>query len=374
MSSVTLTNLEKRYPAPSNHHAVKGIDLEIKDGEFVVLVGPSGCGKSTVLRMIAGLESVTAGEIRIDERVVNEVSPSERDIAMVFQSYALYPHMTVRKNMSVALELQKRSRSEIDSRVAAAAKMLSIEELLERKPGQLSGGQRQRVAVGRAIVREPKVALFDEPLSNLDAKLRVAMRGELKALHARLKTTSIYVTHDQEEAMTLGDRIVVMSNGVIQQCDTPLNVYRKPANRFVAAFIGMPPMNFFEGVVRENRQSLVFEVRGGANSEIGVVLPIAAGHVAALRSLIGKQLSLGLRPQSFSLGSNGSEATVRGKIRAIEPLGDLTDVSIDLVFTQIVARVPGFDDQRAGDEVVVGVKMAEAHYFQPGSEGARIPT
>ncbi len=378
MSSVTLTNLEKRYPATnsssSGHHAVKGIDLEIKDGEFVVLVGPSGCGKSTVLRMIAGLEAVSAGTIAIDGWVVNDVSPSERDIAMVFQSYALYPHMTVRKNMSVALELQKRSRSEIDSRVAAAAKMLSIEELLERKPGQLSGGQRQRVAVGRAIVREPKVALFDEPLSNLDAKLRVAMRGELKALHARLKTTSIYVTHDQEEAMTLGDRIVVMSNGVIQQCDTPLNVYRKPANRFVAAFIGMPPMNFFEGVVREDRQSLVIEVRGGTNSEIGVVLPIAAGHVAALRSLIGKSLSLGLRPQSFSLGANGSEATVRGKIRAIEPLGDLTDVSVDLGFTQIVARVPGFDDRRAGDEVVVCVKMAEAHYFQPGSAGARITT
>ncbi len=386
MSSVTLTNLEKRYPAASSgsggHHAVKGIDLSIADGEFVVLVGPSGCGKSTVLRMIAGLEAVTAGEIRIDGRVVNEVSPSARDIAMVFQSYALYPHMTVRKNMSVALELQKRPRGEIDSRVASAAKMLSIEELLERKPGQLSGGQRQRVAVGRAIVREPKVALFDEPLSNLDAKLRVAMRAELKSLHARLKTTSIYVTHDQEEAMTLGDRIVVMSNGVIQQCDTPLNVYRRPANRFVAAFIGMPPMNFFEGVVREDKEQLCFEIgeRGGKerdagqHSENGVFLPIAAQHVAALRRLIGQRVSLGLRPQSFSFEAGGFEASVRGKIRAIEPLGDLTDVSIDVGFAQIVARVPGFDDRRTGDVVPVGVKMSEAHFFEVGNEGRRILT
>lgn len=355
---------------------MKGVDLSIADGEFVVLVGPSGCGKSTVLRMIAGLESVTAGTISIDGRVVNDVSPSERDIAMVFQSYALYPHMTVRKNMSVALELQKRSRSEIDSRVAAAAKMLSIEELLERKPGQLSGGQRQRVAVGRAIVREPKVALFDEPLSNLDAKLRVAMRAELKSLHARLKTTSIYVTHDQEEAMTLGDRIVVMSNGVIQQCDTPLNVYRKPANRFVAAFIGMPPMNFFDGVVREHNQNLVFAARvehgSSGDSHIEGFLPIAQQHVGALRSLIGRQVCLGLRPQSFSIVPGASDAILNGKIRAIEPLGDLTDVSIDLGFAQIVARVPGFDERKAGDAVVVNVKMSEAHFFEPGIDGPRI--
>lgn len=383
MSSVTLANLEKRYPPPSNHHAVKGIDLSIADGEFVVLVGPSGCGKSTVLRMVAGLESVTAGEIRIDGRVVNEVSPSERDIAMVFQSYALYPHMTVRKNMSVALELQKRTRSEIDSRVATAAKMLSIEELLERKPGQLSGGQRQRVAVGRAIVREPKVALFDEPLSNLDAKLRVAMRAELKSLHARLMTTSIYVTHDQEEAMTLGDRIVVMSNGVIQQCDTPLNVYRRPANRFVAAFIGMPPMNFFDGVVGERNQRFGVELvaraetmgkSGGVGGGVGGVgfLAVVPAHAGNLRHLVGRRICVGLRAQSFFIGGGNSEESLRGKVLAIEPLGDMTDVSIDLGFAQIVARVPGFDEHRSGDDLMVGVKMLEAHFFEPGVDGARI--
>ena len=245
MAEVSLQGVSKIYPG--GVHAVRDVSLEIADGEFVALVGPSGCGKTTTLRMIAGLEDIDGGRISIGGKVVNEVHPRDRDIAMVFQNYALYPHMTVGKNMAFALKMRKVPKAEIARRVGDAARILGIEELLDRKPRQLSGGQRQRVAVGRAIVREPKAFLFDEPLSNLDAKLRVATRAELKALHQRLKTTTVYVTHDQEEAMTLGDRIVVMSKGVILQVGPPLEVYRKPVNRFVASFIGSPPMNFIDG-------------------------------------------------------------------------------------------------------------------------------
>ncbi|MEK6702663.1 MAG: sn-glycerol-3-phosphate ABC transporter ATP-binding protein UgpC, partial [Planctomycetota bacterium] len=249
MAQVNLQDVRKVYP--NGYEAVKGFSLDIADGEFVVLVGPSGCGKSTTLRMVAGLEESSGGNISIGGRVVNDVHPKDRDIAMVFQNYALYPHMSVYKNMAFALKLRGVPKAEIDRRVMDAARTLGLEQLLDRKPKALSGGQRQRVAVGRAIVREPKAFLFDEPLSNLDAKLRVTTRAELKALHLRLKTTTIYVTHDQEEAMTLGDRIVVMSNGLIQQSGPPLEVYQKPANRFVAAFVGMPPMNFFDGVLEQ---------------------------------------------------------------------------------------------------------------------------
>ena len=271
MARVQLRNLTKVYPGGVK--AVDGIDLDIADQEFVVLVGPSGCGKSTTLRMIAGLEDTTGGEIWIGDRRVNDIAPRDRDLAMVFQNYALYPHMTVRQNMSFGLRLRLfpgiiwrwRNRAAaaslrrlIDQRVIAAARLLDIEHLLDRKPRQLSGGQRQRVAVGRAIVREPRAFLFDEPLSNLDAKLRVTTRAELKRLHRRLKVTTIYVTHDQEEAMTLGDRIVVMKDGVIQQADTPLETYLRPANRFVAGFIGMPPMNFFDGVIESDGSGLIF--------------------------------------------------------------------------------------------------------------------
>ncbi len=257
MARVALEKVSKIDPGGVK--AVDSIDLHIADREFVVLVGPSGCGKTTTLRMVAGLEEISEGIIKIGERVVNDVPPKSRDIAMVFQNYALYPHMSVYKNMAFGLKLRGMPRAEINKRVGEAAKILEIEHLMDRKPKQLSGGQRQRVAVGRAIVREPSAFLFDEPLSNLDAKLRVTTRAELKRLHQRLRTTTIYVTHDQEEAMTLGDRIVVMKDGVIQQQDTPLRTYNRPANRFVAGFIGMPPMNFFNGTIRNAGGKMTFE-------------------------------------------------------------------------------------------------------------------
>src|SRR5947207_585890 len=274
MAQVVLEKISKIFPGGVK--AVDDIDLGIKDQEFIVLVGPSGCGKSTTLRMVAGLEEITGGTIRIGDRVVNDVPPKDRDIAMVFQNYALYPHMTVYKNMAFGLKLRKMPKALIDQRVNEAAKILDIGHLLDRKPKALSGGQRQRVAVGRAIVREPAAFLFDEPLSNLDAKLRVTTRAELKRLHHRLKTTTIYVTHDQEEAMTLGDRIVVMKDGKIQQSDAPLQMYNAPVNRFVAGFIGMPPMNFFDGAIKIVDGQMMFEegrlenarVAGGADDDV----------------------------------------------------------------------------------------------------------
>src|SRR3954463_16770180 len=278
MARVELEKITKIYPG--NVKAVNAIDLSIRDQEFVVLVGPSGCGKSTTLRMVAGLEEISNGVIRIGDRIVNDVPPKNRDIAMVFQNYALYPHMSVYKNMAFGLKLRKMPKPQIHQRVMDAAKILDIEHLLERKPKALSGGQRQRVAVGRAIVREPAAFLFDEPLSNLDAKLRVTTRAELKRLHHRLKTTTIYVTHDQEEAMTLGDRIVVMRDGVIQQADPPLKTYNHPNNRFVAGFIGMPPMNFFDGALKIEDGRMVFEegvldgaARNAANGRRELTLP-----------------------------------------------------------------------------------------------------
>src|SRR4051812_47680647 len=263
MASVTLEGIRKIYQGSTPHVAVHGVNLDVADGEFVVLVGPSGCGKSTTLRMIAGLESISAGKLLIDGRVVNDVPPKDRDIAMVFQSYALYPHMTVRDNLGFALKLRGSSKSEIDKRVTEAAGILGITEFLDRTPRQLSGGQRQRVALGRAIVRDPKVFLFDEPLSNLDAQLRVQMRREIARLHEELDATMIYVTHDQVEAMTLGDRIVVMNKGFVQQIDTPMNLYDHPRNRFVAGFIGSPAMNFVDGSIL-TRDSLQFVAEGDA--------------------------------------------------------------------------------------------------------------
>ena len=274
MANVLLKHLDKKYP--SGFHAVRDVSLEIEDGEFMVLVGPSGCGKSTTLRMIAGLEEVTGGEIFIGDRLVNDVAPGDRDIAMVFQNYALYPHMSVRQNMAFGLKMRGTPRQEIEHRVREAADILSIESLLERRPRELSGGQRQRVALGRAIVREPKVFLFDEPLSNLDAKLRVQMRAEIARLHQRLKTTIIYVTHDQVEAMTLGQRIVLMNHGVVQQVDTPMKIYRQPANRFVGSFIGSPAMNFFAGNIADRY----------SNS------PVAARFRLTARSRVALQLSV----------------------------------------------------------------------------------
>ncbi|MDX9910586.1 MAG: sn-glycerol-3-phosphate ABC transporter ATP-binding protein UgpC [Phycisphaerales bacterium] len=371
MARVSFKDVRKVYPG--GHEAVKSLSLDIADGEFVVLVGPSGCGKSTTLRMLAGLEEVSNGSISIDDSVVNNVLPRDRDIAMVFQSYALYPHMSVYDNMAFALKMRKTPREEIHQRVTDAARMLGLTDLLKRKPRQLSGGQRQRVAVGRAIVRKPKAFLFDEPLSNLDAKLRVTTRAELKHLHQRLRTTTVYVTHDQEEAMTLGDRIVVMAEGIIQQSGPPLTLYHHPANRFVAAFIGMPPMNFVEGqLVRENG-SLWFASSGDAS----VRLRIDPSHDDALASHAGQPITLGLRPQAMHVAqgeeierarADGTLLSARAEV--VEPLGDQSDAFLSLPSgARLVARVDAARTPRPGDTVHLRVDAPRAHLFEPGAFG-----
>lgn len=313
MASVTIRNAVKSYGAMQVLH---GVSLEAQDGEFVVLVGPSGCGKSTLLRMIAGLETISDGQIAIGERVVNELEPKERDIAMVFQSYALYPHMTVRDNMAFSLKLSRRSKAEIAAEVNRAAEILALAPLLERYPRQLSGGQRQRVAMGRAIVRNPAVFLFDEPLSNLDAKLRVQMRGEIKSLHARLNSTMIYVTHDQMEAMTMADRIVVMRSGKIEQIGTPLDIYDNPANSFVASFIGSPSMNLIDGTVEDRGAQVVLRDRAG----VEWTLPARA------RAHIGRDVTLGVRPEHVAITEGASNA----RIDNVEPTGADTHVQVDV--------------------------------------------
>ena len=373
MAQVTLQSVKKTYP--NGFQAVKDFNLDIKDGEFVVFVGPSGCGKSTTLRMIAGLEDVTSGSISIGGRVVNDVHPKDRDIAMVFQSYALYPHMSVYKNMAFALKLRGVPRDEIDRRVSDAARILGLAELLDRKPKQLSGGQRQRVAVGRAIVREPKAFLFDEPLSNLDAKLRVTTRGELKSLHQRLKTTTIYVTHDQEEAMTLGDRIVVMSNGLIQQCDTPLEVYRNPVNRFVAAFVGTPPMNFFEGTLERGAAGLEFVEGSSDPSGKPYRLPVPASKASRVENFVGKPIVLGLRPQMLTHRpeSSATASSITMQVKVVEPLGDQMDVACSTPkHSHIVARLHAFDGVKAGQSITLHVDMDAAHFFEPGEFGKNL--
>jgi multiple sugar transport system ATP-binding protein len=332
MASVAIRDVRKSYGATAVIH---GVDISITDGEFVVLVGPSGCGKSTLLRMIAGLENITGGEISIGDRVVNNLPPKERDIAMVFQNYALYPHMTVAANMAFSMKLRGAPQSEIDTRVNRAAAILDLGPYLERFPRQLSGGQRQRVAMGRAIVRDPQVFLFDEPLSNLDAKLRVQMRTEIKELHQRLKTTTVYVTHDQIEAMTMADKIVVMHDGIVEQIGTPLELYDNPANQFVAGFIGSPAMNFLKGTVRVNG-SAMFE---GPN---GVKLPVANAPASAN----GASAVYGIRPEHFTLADDGAEA----EIVVIEPTGSET---------QVFAKL--------GGEEVVAV-FRERHQFKPGEK------
>ena len=317
MAEVVLENVSKVFPGGTV--AVEEFSLAIKDQEFVVLVGPSGCGKSTTLRMVAGLEEATKGTIRIGSRVVNDVPPKDRDIAMVFQNYALYPHMTVYKNMAFGLKLRRFPKDEIDRRVREAAKILGIEDLMERKPRALSGGQRQRVAVGRAIVRQPQAFLFDEPLSNLDAKLRVEMRAELKRLHHRLKTTVIYVTHDQAEAMTLGDRVVVMNAGRVQQVAPPLTVYDFPVNRFVAGFLGTPAMNFIPGALSAQNGGLYFTA-----GEAKIRMP---DRVAArVQAFVGKKVTLGVRPEDCGDQNAGkfagAENMIPTSVRVVEPLGD----------------------------------------------------
>jgi multiple sugar transport system ATP-binding protein len=394
MARVELKQVTKIYPGGTK--AVDAIDLSIKDQEFIVLVGPSGCGKSTTLRMVAGLEEISGGTIAIGDRVVNNVPPKDRDIAMVFQNYALYPHMTVYKNMAFGLKLRKFPKAEIDKRVQEAAKILDIQHLLERKPKALSGGQRQRVAVGRAIVREPAAFLFDEPLSNLDAKLRVTTRAELKRLHQRLRTTTIYVTHDQEEAMTLGDRIIVMKDGIIQQGDTPLQTYNAPANRFVAGFIGMPPMNFFDGTLKSEGGRLTFEegrlldatkvsqrsdepevMTGRIDTPgTGFKMPIHSSIASQLGAYIGKHVVMGIRPEHFHLNpvaGNGDAATIPVQVNVVEPLGNDMDAYISTpLHDHKIVRVEADPSLRAGSKLTMHVDSSRVHVFEPGVTGRNL--
>lgn len=368
MATVQLTDVVKIYPGDVK--AVDCFSLDIEDAEFIVFVGPSGCGKSTTLRMIAGLEEITEGTIRIGDRVVNDVPPKDRDIAMVFQNYALYPHMTVYKNMSFGLRLRKIPRKEIEQKVGDAAKLLGIEELLERKPKALSGGQRQRVAVGRAIVRDPACFLFDEPLSNLDAKLRVEMRAELKRLHQRLQTTTVYVTHDQEEAMTLGDRVVVMKDGLIQQCQTPLDIYRQPANRFVAGFVGTPPTNFFNGTLVQEDSAIWFD-EGSARLR----LPPRAADLLAGK--VGQSLVMGVRPESINDEPTGRFAgtgnVIRFTINVTEPLGDKMDLYLVTPnHDHVVARIDAHRGLETGEALDFYLDMDRVHFFEPGDTGINL--
>ncbi|MCL4515269.1 MAG: sn-glycerol-3-phosphate ABC transporter ATP-binding protein UgpC [Firmicutes bacterium] len=367
MAKVVLEHLFKKF---GNVTAVSDASLEIKDKEFVVLVGPSGCGKSTTLRMVAGLEEITEGNIYIGDTLVNDVPPKDRDIAMVFQNYALYPHMDVYNNMAFGLKLRKFPKAEIDRRVKEAAKMLGIENLLERKPKALSGGQRQRVAVGRAIVREPKVFLMDEPLSNLDAKLRVQMRAEISKLHSRLQTTIVYVTHDQTEAMTMGDRIVVMKDGLIQQVGAPLEIYDYPVNVFVAGFIGSPSMNFINAVLEEAGEDVYINARAFR-------LKVPAKTVAEFKSLkqyLGKEVIFGIRPEDIAdkeLTPNASEeATLTAMVDVIEPMGNETYLYLTAGDHSFVARVNAHTRATDGVKHPVVFAMDKIHLFDKDTEKA----
>jgi multiple sugar transport system ATP-binding protein len=350
MAGVAIRSVHKRF---GSTHVIRGVDVAIADGEFCVLVGPSGCGKSTLLRMIAGLEEISEGEIAIGDRVVNRVPPKERDIAMVFQNYALYPHMTVRDNMSFALLLAKLSKDEIARRVKQAADILGLAPFLDRYPRQLSGGQRQRVAMGRAIVRDPQVFLFDEPLSNLDAKLRVQMRTEIKELHQRLKTTSIYVTHDQIEAMTMADRIVVMRDGVVEQQGDPLELYDKPANTFVAGFIGSPAMNMIPGTARavDGTTQVAFDD--------AATLPLPGGA----RADVGQPVLYGIRPEHFALSSSG----VPVEVVVVEPTGADTQLYCRFNGQEVTATIRDRADCHPGDRIHLAPDLGRAHVFDAAS-------
>jgi multiple sugar transport system ATP-binding protein len=362
MANVSIRGVHKRY---DDFHAVKGVSLEIKDKEFLVLVGPSGCGKTTTLRMVAGLESITEGQILIGSTVVNELPPMDRDIAMVFQNYALYPHMSVYDNMAFGLKMRKFDRTEIKKRVEQAADILGIRDHLARKPRQLSGGQRQRVALGRAIVRNPQVFLFDEPLSNLDAKLRVQMRVEIKKLHQRLATTSIYVTHDQVEAMTLGDRVVVMKDGLIQQVGEPLELYNNPANKYVAGFIGSPAMNFTDVTIRAADSGLVAE-----NGAIRLAVPdYLKGRLAPH---VGKLATLGIRPEDLRMasGADPADQTFEAVVEVAEQLG--SEVILDLTAgkSSMVASVEPTVRAKPQEKVRLAVNPAGLRFFDTASEAA----
>ena len=364
MAEVTLKNISKVFDG--GKPAVKNVNIEIKDKEFVVLVGPSGCGKSTTLRMIAGLEEITEGEIFIDGKKVNDVSPKDRDIAMVFQNYALYPHMTVFENMAFGLKLRKFPKQEIKTRVTDAAKILGLEEFLHRKPKALSGGQRQRVALGRAIVRKPKVFLFDEPLSNLDAKLRVQMRTEISKLHHSLEATMIYVTHDQTEAMTMGDKIVILKDGIVNQIDSPLQLYNYPANKFVAGFIGSPSMNFIEGkIVSDN--GLTFKSLKGDLS-----LKLNPDYEKKLNAYLNKNIWLGVRPEDIY---DSATATIRPSfnqhevnLEVVEPMGNEIFLYFPVDGIQFTARIPAREKPQAGAKRLLYFDTDKLHFFDTQSE------
>ncbi len=375
MATVVISNLEKTYPDKTGPGSkiVHGIDLEIRDREFMVLVGPSGCGKSTTLRMIAGLEEISGGTISIDGTVVNRVPPKDRDIAMVFQNYALYPHMTVYENMAFGLRLRDFPREEIDRRVREASAMLGLDAYLSRKPKALSGGQRQRVAVGRAIVRKPKVFLFDEPLSNLDAKMRVSTRAEISKLHARLGATMIYVTHDQVEAMTMGDRICVMKDGRIMQVDTPLKLYNQPENVFVAGFIGSPPMNLFEGRLEQTSASgdgLTFVETNDQSAPVRIPLDARLSALGAGRA--DKEIIFGIRPEDIldrtTLSSDTTAPTTEARVEVSEPMGAETFLYLGTGATSFVARVGPSDRSEPGQRIQVGFRLSAAHLFDAATE------
>lgn len=363
MAGIILKNIKKIYD--NSFTAVHDFSLEIKDREFVILVGPSGCGKSTTLRMIAGLEDISSGEMYIGDRLVNELAPKDRDIAMVFQNYALYPHMTVYKNMAFALEMRKMPKSEIKKKITETAKSLDITELLDRKPKALSGGQRQRVALGRAMVREPSVFLLDEPLSNLDAKLRTQMRAEIKELHRKLATTFVYVTHDQTEAMTMGDRIVVMKDGYIQQADTPQELYNNPVNTFVAGFIGSPQINLIQCRVNGISGKILLKI-----NDSFVEVPHNVVRKSNLESAIGTDVIFGIRPESTFLSNNVSDCT-EGKIEICELMGDSSYIHINIGKDNIICKYPSLFSGNKGDKVKISFDMEKALFFDRES-GFRI--
>ena len=362
MAQVVIRNLNKKF---DQTHVVKDVNVEIRDKEFVVLVGPSGCGKTTTLRMVAGLESVTSGDILIGDKIVNALPPMDRDIAMVFQNYALYPHMSVYDNMAFGLKMRQFDRVEIAQRVRAAAEILDIQDYLQRKPRQLSGGQRQRVALGRAIVRHPQVFLFDEPLSNLDAKLRVQMRVELKKLHDRLGTTAIYVTHDQVEAMTLGDRVVVMKDGVVQQMGEPLELYNEPTNRFVASFIGSPGMNFAEVRVAETAGALWIE-------NAGIRIKVPARIAGRLGRHTGEQVTLGIRPEDLRVASDSdlAELSFEVEIEVVEKLGSEILLDVKAGPSTMVAAVDPSVRAKVRDHLRLALNPERLHFFDNRSERA----
>lgn len=358
MASLKLKNIKKVYP--NGFEAVKDFNLEIQDKEFIIFVGPSGCGKSTTLRMIAGLEDISSGELYIDDKLVNDIEPKDRDIAMVFQNYALYPHMTVYENMAFGLKIRKFPKSEIDKAVKEAARILDLETLLNRKPAQLSGGQRQRVAMGRAIVRKPKVFLMDEPLSNLDAKLRVQMRSEISKLHHKLGTTIIYVTHDQTEAMTLGTRIIVMNAGVVQQCDSPMNLYNKPNNLFVASFIGSPQMNILPCDVVQEGDKVVLKFKD-------FTFHLTEEKASKVKPFVGKKVTCGIRPEDLKMEAS-SNSYLEGKVSVYEILGSESCVYFDVYGINLTAKIPSVFDVKVDDDIKIYLDEEKIHVFNLETE------